>query len=125
MKHIFFILVFIFTAFSIFPEGIRERVNTNTVNQSENLPTSNGEENIVKITGKVEIYGNEPFTYVGIVDQNDIIYSVYPPEKENELKRLQGRLIEFTVILLDEPRGYGSLYLKGKTVTPVTWMILR
>ena len=125
MKYLFFTLVFIFTAFNIFPEGIRERVNTNTVNPSENMPVSGDEENIAKITGRVVIYGNEPFTYVGIVDQNGIVYSVYPADKEAELRSFQGHLIEFIVIFLEEPRGYGSLFLIGKTVTPVSWIILR
>ena len=83
------------------------------------------EESAATIIGRVEIYGNEPHTFVGIVDENDIQYAVYPPDREAELRRLQGRLIDFTVIMLDEPRGEGGFYLKGGTVTPVKWEVIR
>ena len=81
-------------------------------------------ENTRKITGIVQVYGNEPHTYVGIIDMNGIEYSVYPRSKEEELRQLQGYLIEFTVVLLDEPQGYGSLFLRGGTVTPIKWEII-
>jgi hypothetical protein len=81
--------------------------------------------NTIKITGTVQIYGNEPHTFVGIVDESRVEYAVYPPSKEAELRKLQGHLIEFTVIMLDEPKGEGSMYLKGGTVTPLSWEIIR
>jgi len=82
-------------------------------------------ENVEKITGMVQIYGNEPHTFVGIVEGNGTEYAVYPRSSEDDLRKLQGHLIEFTVIFLDEPRGEGSLYLKGGTVTPLGWEIIR
>ena len=79
----------------------------------------------ITIRGTVKIFGNMPHTYVGIRTEDESkTYAVYPPEKEKELKDLQGRLIEFTVILLDKPAGEGSLYLKDGTVTPVSWKIV-
>ena len=81
--------------------------------------------NTVKITGTVHIYGNEPHTFVGIVDERGNEYAVYPVSKEAELRKLQGHLIVFTVIMLDEPKGEGGLYLKGGTVTPLSWEIIR
>jgi hypothetical protein len=79
-----------------------------------------------KITGRVQVYGNEPFTFVGIVDEAGIEYAVYPYSKEAELVWLQGHLIEFTVIFLDDPpRTEASLTLRGGTVTPVSWVIIR
>jgi len=83
------------------------------------------EGNTAKITGMVHIYGNEPFTFVGIVDRDSTEYAVYPASLEAELRRLQGHLIEFTVVFLDEPQGYGSLFLKGGTVTPLSWEIIQ
>ena len=83
------------------------------------------QEGTMKIRGQVRIYGNEPQTFAGIVDENGTAYSIYPPEREKELRQLQGHLIEFTVILLDEPRGYGSLFLRGGTVTPLSWVIIQ
>jgi len=82
-------------------------------------------EQTVKLTGSVKVFGSEPHTFAGIVDEKGIEYAVYPPEKEEELRRLQGRLIEFTVVFLDNPQGYGSLFLKGGTVTPLKWDIIR
>jgi len=81
--------------------------------------------NMTKITGRVKIYGNEPHTFAGIVDEKGTEFAVYPPEQEEKLRQLQGYLIEFTVIFLDEPKGEGALYLKGGTVNPLEWSIIR
>jgi len=88
-------------------------------------PLATNVENTGKITGMVQVYGNEPHTYVGIIEGNGTEYAVYPSSSEDELRKLQGHLIEFTVIFLDEPKGEGGLYLKGGTVTPLGWEILR
>ena len=87
--------------------------------------TNESSENTMKITGRVETFGNVPHTFVGIVGEDGIQYAVYPPAQEEQLKSLQGHLIEFTVILLEEGRGYGSLFLRGGTVTPLSWEILQ
>ena len=81
-------------------------------------------ENTTTITGSVRIFGSAPHTFPGIVDENGIEYSVYPPEKEDELRSLQGHLIRFNVIVLEQPQGYGGLILR-RTVTPVSWEIIR
>jgi len=82
-------------------------------------------ENTMKILGRTQIYGNEPHTFVGIIDENGTEYAVYPPSQEEKLKTLQGHLIEFTVVLLDEPKGDGSIFLKGGTVTVVKWELVQ
>jgi hypothetical protein len=87
--------------------------------------SSSNLENTIRITGIVQVYGNEPHTFVGIVEENGTEYAVYPPSQEAELRKLQGHLIAFTVIMLDEPKGEGGIYLKGGTVTPLSWEILR
>ena len=144
MKFVFFILFFIVTICGVFSLGSRARANN-----PQNPPITEGETvsavgaangvdaaNSVgdvdtngsgtrKIIGKVQIYGSEPRTFVGIVDQDKTEYAVYPASQENELRKLQGHLIEFTVVFLDEPQGYGSLFLKGGTVTPVKWEIIQ
>ena len=81
-------------------------------------------ETSVTIRGRIVIFGSEPHTFVGIVSEDGTEYSVYSPSHEAELRRLQGYKIEFTVVLLDEPKGYGSLFLKGGTVNPLSWKIL-
>jgi len=88
-----------------------------------NIDNSNNENSFV-ITGRIEIYGNEPFTYVGIVDVNNVAYNVEPSSAANELRSMQGNLMEFTVIFPEEQiKGYGSL--PGGTVTPISWKIIR
>ena len=111
MKFVLISIVFIFISFTVFPSGIKDDGNT-------------VETTYVKITGMVQVYGNTPHLFVGIVDENGTEYAVYPPAQEDKLKALQGHLIEFTVIFLDPPRGFGSLFLKGGTVEPVKWEII-
>jgi len=97
------------------------------VNSAETIESGNqgggSMENTIKIRGQIQIYGNEPHTFVGIAAEDGTEYAVFPPAKEDELRMLQGHLIEFTVVLLDEPQGFGSLFLKGGTVTPIKWEI--
>ena len=119
MKICFFALVFVFAAIHLFPSGKKD-----TKRAAQNVPVESVENNITKIKGRVQIYGSEPHTFVGIVDQNDIAYAVYPPSQEEKLRALQGRLIEFSVVFLDGNRTFGSLFLRGGTVEPVKWEIL-
>ena len=81
-------------------------------------------QNTETITGRVVVFGNEPRTFTGIEDENGIQYAIYPPAIENELRRLQGHLIEFAVVFVEE-QTYGSLFLRGGTVTPISWRIIR
>ncbi|MHB9292925.1 hypothetical protein Holit_02042 [Hollandina sp. SP2] len=74
---------------------------------------------------RVAVYGNEPHTYVGILSEADgKVYAVYPPAQEAKLRTLQGRRLEMTLRFLEKPQGYGSLFLKDGTVSPVSWNIL-
>jgi len=109
MKTIIFVIVF--TALIVF--------SCRTVNSTEKTNAENiSMENTSKIIGRVVIFGNEPRTDVGIVDTDGIEYAVFPRSVGNELRQLQGNLIEFTVILLDEPQIVG---FRGGTVTPIKW----
>ena len=125
MKVIVFLLFFVFVIPGAFPCGKKEKSNAQPVSAETVSTEGQGTKNLIKIIGRVQIYGSEPHTFVGIVDERENEYAVYPPEKENELRRLQGHLIEFTVVFLEKPQAYGSLFLKGGTVTPVTWEIIR
>jgi len=128
MKVIVFLLFFLLIIPNAFSCGRKEKNNSQPL-KVENVNTEGqsgtGTENMTKLTGRVQIYGSEPHTFVGIVDENGTEFAVYPPEQEEKLRKLQGHLIEFTVIFLDEPQGYGSLFLKGGTVNPVKWEIIR
>ena len=128
MKLIVFLLFFICIIPNIFPCGRKEKNNVQPVTvENVNAEGRSGTktENMIKITGRVKIYGSEPHTFAGIVDEKGSEFAVYPPEQEEKLRKLQGHLIEFTVIFLDEPRGEGSLFLKGGTVNPLEWSIIR
>lgn len=131
MKLTFFILFFILTSFNVFSLGKKERMDNTQNTTVENTATIDSgnlsvtETDTTMITGKIQIYGNEPHTFVGIIDGNGKEYAVYPPSWEEELKKLQGHLIEFTVVLLDEPQGYGGVFLKGGTVRPIAWKLIQ
>ena len=138
MKSVFLTLLSIVIITGVFSLGKREKTN-----DSQNPPITTGaetvgftshgntnqadadENNTAKIIGRIQVYGSEPHTFVGIIDQDKTEYAVYPASREEELRRLQGHLIEFTVVFLDEPQGYGSLFLKGGTVTPVKWELIQ
>ncbi|MDR0784504.1 MAG: hypothetical protein LBE74_01285 [Treponema sp.] len=79
--------------------------------------------NTQTLRGYVQTYGAEPHTYAGIVSGGKV-YAVYPPEKEAELRKLQGQTLEFSVRFLDPPQGEGGLFLKDGCVTPLSWRTL-
>ena len=134
IKTVFFLVFFILITMNVFSSGKKEKApkatNAETASPAAVSPVSPSRQPGVEhgntriILGQVRVFGSEPRTYVGIVAENGTEYSVYPPEKEAELRNLQGRLLEFTVTFLDEPQGQGSLYLKGGTVTPLSWEIM-
>ena len=125
MKLVVFFLLLAFITPSVFPCGKKEKNNVQPVSAETSITEGQGTKNMIKITGRISIYGSEPHTFVGIVDEMGTEFAVYPPEQEEKLRLLQGRLIEFTVIMLDKPMGEGGLYLKGGTVNPVEWSIIR
>jgi hypothetical protein len=81
------------------------------------------EDGTATITGRIRLDNggrtDSFYYYVRIEDENGTIYNVSPREKEDELRRYQDRLIKFTVIVHDNPLGYGR-----KTVTPISWEII-
>jgi hypothetical protein len=79
--------------------------------------------NTKTLRGYVQIYGNEPHTYAGIASDGKV-YAIYPPEKETELRKLQGRALELSVRFLDQPKGEGGLFLKDGCITPLSWKVL-
>ena len=119
----FFIFLFTFAAFNLFSLGNREKIGDSP---SANVETSGADmKNTIKITGRIMIYGNEPHTSVGIVDEKGTEYAISPASREEELRTLQGHLIEFTVFFPDESVCNDDLCLLGGTVTPVEWRIIR
>ena len=107
MKFIAFTICFVLSSFSVF-----------------SCSNNSSVENTAMITGRVQVYGNVPHVFVGIVDEAGVEYAVYPRSNDEELILLQGHLIEFTVIFLDKPQAVGGMIFRGGTVTPVSWVIL-
>jgi hypothetical protein len=70
------------------------------------------------LRGTVRIYGNEPHTYAAI-ESGGKVYGLYPPEKERELRGLQGREADFKVRLLDAE----ALPFCDGMVTPLSWKL--
>jgi hypothetical protein len=112
-----FLFGFFFTVFNVFALGKKE-------NNAANNHAGAGVKNMTTLTGRVQVYGNEPHTFVGIVDEYDVAYSIYPPNKEAELRKLQGYLIEFNVIILDEPQDYAGMVL-GRSLTLIGWKVIK
>ena len=82
------------------------------------------EEDYVIITGRVWTGGTGPNgNWIYIEERGRIRYSIYPPEKEDELRDFNGYLIEFTAIILNEPLGYRGT-VTGRTLTPVSWKVI-
>ena len=124
MKVLFSVFFLLLVTFSVFSFGKKDMNNSSQCAAAGNTTADNGGGSTVKITGRIQIYGNEPHTFAGIIDENGVEYAIYPPSKEDELRTLQGYVIEFIVEMLDEPRGLGGLQLRGGTVTPVEWRII-
>jgi len=88
--------------------------------------SSSGKGKTEIIRGRVKIYGNEPHTYAGIeLEDKSKIYAVSPKEMDPVIRELQGHLIEFKVIMLVNPQGEASLFLKDGTVKLVSWKIIQ
>ena len=119
MKFVFFVFAII-GLFSCSTVKSGEAANMENIKTAENVIV----ENTIKISGRVQVYGNEPRTFVGILDMDGVEYAVYPRSKEDELRPLQGHLTEFTVVFIDE-QTFGSLFLRGGTVTPIKWEIIQ
>jgi hypothetical protein len=128
VKLVIFFFLFVAFAPNAFSSGRVEGINSqpSTVeNFSAEEPESFGTGSMLKFRGRVQIYGNEPHTFAGLAAEDGAEYAIFPQSEESKLRSLQGHLIDFTAILLDEPKGYGSLFLKSGTVTPVSWEIIQ
>jgi len=138
MKLLVFMIFFTVINASLFAGGRKDNVDSSqqplllppTISSFDSAEDSESplvieDEGAVKLIGRVQIYGSEPHTFVGIVDENSNEYAIYPESQGEALRRLQGHLIEFAVIFMDEPRGYGAMFLRGGTVTILGWEIIR
>ena len=86
---------------------------------------SSGKATAQIIRGRVKVYGNEPHTYAGIETEDKTkIYAVSPKEIDTIIRELQGHLIDFKVMMITNPEGEASMYLKDGTVKLISWKII-
>ena len=108
MKKIVLIICFILTAFICF---------------AYSKPTKT-EENLNVITGIIQVYGNEPFTYIGIVTKDNKQYAVKTDkETSNVLRDTQGKKIEIKGTI--NPENENTLNkLKDGFIILIEWKIV-
>lgn len=73
----------------------------------------------IKVVGQIGVYGNEPHTWLGFVDQKGVEYALdTTPEMQKELRNLQGVLLELSGFLEPVPEGQpvGFQALSGGTI---------
>ncbi len=59
--------------------------------------------NIVKVKGYIRVYGNEPFTFIGLKTDNNKEYSLTAPDEVlKELRASQGKKIEIIGLLIQK-----------------------
>ena len=69
------------------------------------------------LRGTIKIYGSEPHTWVGLETiPEGRVYALVPPEKAEEFRALQGRLLELRVRFQD-----AALPPVDGAVTPLSW----
>jgi len=61
----------------------------------------------VTITGRIAVIGNEPFTKLALITEDNQVYEL-EGDKVEELKALQGETIQVTARLLDERGDYAE-----------------
>ena len=62
--------------------------------------------NILEISGKVAMYGNEPHTYLAIKSSDNTLYKIQNP-KEFNLFNMQNQNIKVKAVLLSKKAGPG------------------
>jgi len=73
------------------------------------------------LRGTIKIYGSEPHTWVGVETIPDgKVYALVPPEKADEFRKLQGRLLELRVVFQDAALP-PSLPPADGLVSPLSW----
>ncbi len=79
------------------------------------------------VKGFVHVYGNEPFTYIGIETEDDKNYAISASEEEiSKLWKTQGNLIEIEGYII-KPESEGRLpgMLKDGKIEVVEWKFVK
>lgn len=73
----------------------------------------------VTVVGQIGVYGNEPHTWLGFVDQKGVEYALdAPADILEQLRNMQGFILEVTGKLDEMPKGQpvGLQVLSGGTI---------
>lgn len=82
--------------------------------------------NIVKVKGYIRVYGNEPFTYIGIKTENNKEYALTASDDVlKELRSSQGKQIEIIGLLIPKDKDSFELnMLKDGRIEVTEWSIV-
>lgn len=82
--------------------------------------------NLRTVKGRIQVYGNEPFTFIGIKTTDNKEYAISADEEMcKELRAMQGQLIVITGIIISPlPDTYDFQSLKDGKIEVSEWTIL-
>ena len=76
----------------------------------------------IKVTGYIHVYGNEPFTYIGIKTTDNKEYAISANEEETSmLRKTQGIKIEITGIIISKKETREFNMLKDGRIEVAEW----
>ncbi|MDR2152741.1 MAG: hypothetical protein LBO72_07970 [Helicobacteraceae bacterium] len=62
---------------------------------------------------------------MGEIDEKGIEYAAHPEEKEKDLEKLHGRLIEFNAEFVESRQAGDCSSLKGGVITSLDWKTIQ
>ena len=82
---------------------------------------------IKKVEGYVRVYGNEPFTYIGIKTTDKKEYAISADEEKiAELWQSQGNLIEITGYIVEKEKDQPPVgFLKDGKIEVIEWKYVK
>ncbi len=90
------------------------------------LFTSYSKNRMSSLQGYIHVYGNDPFSYIGIETTDEKQYSI-SADKEviKELRKTQGNLIEITGIIIKAEKDKMPGMLKDGKIELAEWRVLK
>ncbi len=78
------------------------------------------------VTGYIHVYGNEPFTYLGIKTADDKLYTISASEEEiSKLWKTQGTRIEISGIIIPSKDKKEMNMLKDGKIEVIEWKYVK
>ena len=87
------------------------------------LFTSFSKNNITTVKGYIHVYGNEPFTYIGIKTEDNKEYAIdADKETTDQLRASQGKQIEITGRIIKSENNEAGMLKDGK-IEVIEWKV--